>query len=108
MSTQTNPTIAPIAHDGLIDLGSLPKRLTKFRLIGCCLMLRKLEGASWRADIQADNDRLAEVVGLLAERRLSLALAGRAPEDSLANYYQYSGSSEYFLGGVVAYSNESR
>lgn len=111
MSTQTNPTIAPIAHDGLIDLritAKAPDQVSADRMLSD--VARKLEGRLGELIYGYDNDRLAEVVGhLLAERRLSLALAESCTGGLLGQLItSIPGSSEYFLGGVVAYSNESK
>lgn len=55
-----------------------------------------------------DKDTMAEVVGhLLRERKETLTLAESCTGGTIAHLVtQVSGSSSYFLGGIVAYSNE--
>jgi nicotinamide-nucleotide amidase len=55
-----------------------------------------------------DNDELAYVVGeLLKSKRLSLAVAESCTGGMLGSMItDIPGSSEYFLGGVISYSNE--
>ncbi len=109
LDNQTNPTIAPLAH-----LGEMTFRLTAHstdrteaeRLID--------EAAARIYDILGDaiygedDATLEEVVGrLLLERNMTAATAesctGGLIGDRLTNV---PGSSRYFLGGVVAYSND--
>ena len=55
-----------------------------------------------------EKETMAEVVGqILRERRATLALAESCTGGTIAHLAtQVSGSSTYFLGGIVAYSNE--
>lgn len=57
-----------------------------------------------------DEDSMASVVGnMLSSQRLKLSLAESCTGGTIAHLVtQLSGSSKYFMGGVVAYSNEAK
>lgn len=57
-----------------------------------------------------DEDSMASVVGnMLSNQRLKLSLAESCTGGTIAHLVtQLSGSSKYFMGGVVAYSNEAK
>lgn len=111
LDCQTNPTIAPLAVDGLVDL-----RITA-KASGEALALEMIDSIA--ATIRdrmgvlvygEDGEGLAAVVGsLLAERGLTVALAESCTGGLLGKMMtDVQGSSRYFLGGVVTYSNESK
>ena len=60
--------------------------------------------------VSTDGKTLAEVVGeILAQRRLTLSVAESCTAGYLAGAItDLSGASRYFLGGVVAYSNDAK
>ncbi|MEE9554026.1 MAG: CinA family nicotinamide mononucleotide deamidase-related protein, partial [candidate division Zixibacteria bacterium] len=55
-----------------------------------------------------DNDTLSQVVGdLLRDKRMTIAVAESCTGGSVGKMItDVSGSSDYFLGGIIAYSNE--
>ncbi len=111
LSSQTNPTIAPYASDGLVDLritAKAPDDETARQMIdGVAEGVRSRLGGL----IYSENDEtLAEVVGrLLSAKAETIALAESCTGGLLGKLItDVPGSSQYFLGGTVTYSNESK
>ncbi|MBE3573100.1 MAG: competence/damage-inducible protein A [Moorella humiferrea] len=107
----TNPTLAPLAKPGEVTLRLTARAADTEK---AQQMIRPLEENIRRRlndyIFGSDEDTLEGVVGsILAERRLSLAVAESCTGGLLAHRItNIPGSSDYFLGGVVAYSNEAK
>ncbi len=106
----TNPTVAPLAH-----LGEVHLRITARGT--WAEVARMLDGTEARlrerlgdAVYGADEETLDAVVArILREAKVTVAVAESCTGGLVAERLtSVPGSSAYFLGGVVAYSNESK
>ncbi|CEP68845.1 Competence-induced protein CinA [Moorella glycerini] len=106
-----NPTLAPLAAPGEVTLrltaqaGSAEQARELIRPLETAIRERLGEYI-----FGSDDDTLEGVVGaILGGRRLTLAIAESCTGGLLAHRVtNIPGSSDYFLGGVVAYSNEAK
>lgn len=111
LSSQTNPTIAPYASDGLVDLRITAKaqddETARQMIDRVAESIRSRLGGLIYGE---DNETLAEVVGrLLLTKGETIALAESCTGGLLGKLItDVPGSSRYFLGGTVTYSNESK
>lgn len=111
LAGQSNPTIAPLAQDGLVDLritAKAPDVATAEQMIS--EVAREIRTRFGALVYGEDGEQLAQVVGrLLVERGFSLATAESCTGGLIGKLItDVPGSSRYFQGGVVAYSNESK
>jgi nicotinamide-nucleotide amidase len=111
LSSQTNPTIAPYASDGLIDLritAKAPDDASAQQMIDT--VAQSIRDRLGTLIYGEGSETLAEVVGgLLSETGQTIALAESCTGGFLGKLItDVPGSSRYFLGGVVTYSNESK
>lgn len=108
LSTQSNPTIAPLAKSAEVHLRITSRAHTRTaaeRLNErCAQQIYEQLGAAVYGE---DEVTLEEAVGrLLRHRRLKLATAESCTGGLIGHRVtNVAGSSEYYLGGVVAYSN---
>jgi nicotinamide-nucleotide amidase len=106
---QENPTVAPYASMGVIKLratASAPDIAQAKTLIAPTIQaLKELGGSHYFGE---DEATLASVVGkLLAKRGQTLAVAESCTGGWLAKVLtDASGSSQFFVGGIIAYSNQ--
>lgn len=106
-----NPTLAPLAAPGEVTLrltaraGSAEQARELIRPLETAIRERLGEHL-----FGSDDDTLEGVVGaILAKRRLTLAIAESCTGGLLAHRVtNIPGSSDYFLGGMVAYSNAAK
>lgn len=105
---QSNPTLAPYAKETEVQFRLTAKAASEEEadrlLAGLEEQVRERLGAYIFA---RDDETMQEVVGrLLAERGQSVAVAESCTGGLVADWLtNVPGSSRYFLGGVVAYSN---
>ncbi|MFW6359002.1 MAG: competence/damage-inducible protein A [Chroococcales cyanobacterium] len=103
-----NPTVAPYASQGEVRLRVSAKAETeaaaKEIITPVESQIRDIAGEDY---FGADEDTLASVVGeLLKEAKQTLAVAESCTGGGLGEMLtRISGSSDYFLGGVIAYAN---
>ena len=109
LDTQTDPTIAPLASPGEVRLRITTKAECDADAD------RKIAGVEEQIRARlaayifgADDQTLESVVGeLLRQRRTTLAVAESCTGGLIASRItDVPGSSEYFVGGLAAYSNE--
>ncbi|MFQ6097811.1 MAG: competence/damage-inducible protein A [Armatimonadota bacterium] len=108
---QSDPTVAPYAHPGEVTLrittkaDSEPEADAKLSA-----MEQRLRERLGRLVFGVDDESLEAVVGrLLTQQRLTLALAESCTGGLVATRItDVSGSSDYFVGAVVAYSNAEK
>ncbi|MDA0268331.1 MAG: competence/damage-inducible protein A [Cyanobacteria bacterium] len=106
---QENPTVAPYANNGGVKLRISTRAATPEAAIACidpvAEQIQAIAGLDYYGD---DDDTLATVVGrLLLERHQTVAVAESCTGGGLGQLLTTAaGSSTYFLGGVVSYSNE--
>ena len=104
-----NPTVAPYANYGQARLRITAKANTQAEAIALIepveAEIRQLTGEFCYG---TDDDTLASVVGkLLQDHQQTLAIAESCTGGWLGeSITEVSGSSSYFLGGVISYSNE--
>ncbi len=109
LSGQTNPTIAPLAHLGEMHLritAHAPDEETARRYTAdTAAEIRSILGDAVYGE---DDTTLEAVVGeVLAERGLTVAVAESCTGGLLGHRItNVPGSSRYFRGGIMAYSNE--
>ncbi len=104
-----NPTVAPYASHGEVKLRIAAK--TQNKSIAQTLIkpieneIKQIAGLDY---VGCDEDTIASVVGdLLKQRKETLTVAESCTGGKLgAILTEISGSSNYFLGGIIAYSNE--
>lgn len=107
----TNPTVAPYAHPGQVDLRLTAKAATEE---AARALLAPLEAAVrarlGRHLFGADDETLEAVVGeRLRSRGLTLALAESCTGGMVAERItRVAGSSDYFLLGAVTYANSAK
>jgi nicotinamide-nucleotide amidase len=105
----TNPTVAPYASDGEVRLRLSAKANTELEAIALiepiAQEIKDLAGLDY---FGADRDTLADVVGrLLRQRGQTVSVAESCTGGGLGSMLTDSpGSSDYFLGGIIAYSNQ--
>lgn len=106
-----NPTVAPYAGRGEVKLRISARAATEADAIAAIEPVeRQLRHLGGRDCYGCDRDTLATVVGkLLSDRRETVAAAESCTAGGLgAMFTEVPGSSRYFLGGVMSYSNESK
>ncbi|MGK7896587.1 MAG: competence/damage-inducible protein A [Xenococcus sp. (in: cyanobacteria)] len=105
----TNPTVAPYASQGEVRLRISAKAASEAEAIALIEPIvqevQKIAGLDY---FGSDDDSLTSVVGnLLRDRQETLAVAESCTGGGLgAMLTEIPGSSDYFLGGVIAYANE--
>ena len=105
----TNPTVAPYASQGEVRLRISAKATSEAEAIALiepiAQDIQEIAGLDY---FGADDDTLTSVVGnLLRDRKETLAVAESCTGGGLgAILTEIPGSSDYFLGGVIAYANE--
>jgi nicotinamide-nucleotide amidase len=106
---QENPTVAPYASNGGVKLRISTRTATPEAAIACidpvAQQIQAIAGADYYGD---DDDTLATVVGrLLLAQHQTVGVAESCTGGGLGQLLTTAaGSSAYFLGGVVSYSNE--
>jgi nicotinamide-nucleotide amidase len=111
LSTQTDPTVAPYAHPGEVTLRITTKAASEAEADAkLTAMEQRLRERLGTFVFGLDDETLEVVVGrLLRQHGLTLALAESCTGGLVASRItDVSGSSDYFLGGVVAYSNAEK
>ncbi len=109
INAQTNPTVAPYAKLAEVHIRVTARASSKDE---AAALITPVEAAIRERAGQyvygTDEQTLEEVVGLLMrERGLTLAVAESCTGGGLgARLTNIPGSSDYFLGGVISYSNE--
>lgn len=104
-----NPTVAPYAAQGEVRLRVTAKAATadeaEKAIDPIATQLRQIAGADY---FGADNDTLASVVAaLLKQRQETVSVAESCTGGGLGEALTaIAGSSSYFAGGVISYSNE--
>ncbi|ELS00981.1 competence/damage-inducible protein CinA-like protein [Xenococcus sp. PCC 7305] len=105
----TNPTVAPYASQGEVRLRLSAKATSETEAIALiepiAQEIQEIAGLDY---FGADDESLTSVVGnLLRDRQETLAVAESCTGGGLgAMLTENPGSSDYFLGGVIAYANE--
>ena len=105
----TNPTVAPYASKGEVRLRISAKAKSegeaKALIEPIAQQIQTIAGLDY---FGADDDTLASVVGkLLKDRGETLSVAESCTGGGLgAMLTEIPGSSDYFLGGIIAYANE--
>lgn len=105
----TNPTVAPYAQTGTVRLRVSAKATTEAAAMGLidpvAQQLQEIAGLDY---FGCDEETLTSAVGkLLRDRGETVGVAESCTGGGLgAMLTETPGSSEYFLGGVVSYSNE--
>lgn len=105
----TNPTVAPYASKGEVRLRLSAKAVSQDEALKIiepvAQQIKEIAGLDY---FGKDDDTLASVVGeLLREAGQTLAVAESCTGGGLgAMLTAISGSSDYFLGGIIAYSNK--
>jgi nicotinamide-nucleotide amidase len=107
----TNPTVAPYANHGEVKLrisAQAPTEAAAIQLIEP--IEQRLRQISGRDYYGADQETLASVVGeLLRATQSTLSVAESCTGGGLGQMItDVPGSSEYFLGGVIAYDNQAK
>lgn len=111
LGNQANPTIAPLAQDGLVDLRITAKADNRTQADQMLSeVAREIHSRLGGLVYGEGREQLPKVVGrLLAESGRTLALAESCTGGLLGKLMTDNpGSSRYFQGGVVTYSNESK
>lgn len=110
LTTQTNPTIAPLAKRGevLLRITAKADRREKAELLINGVeeeIKQRLPGY-----VFGNDQELEEVVGrLLTEKGLTLGIAESCTGGLISHRItEVPGSSAYYLGGITAYSNEMK
>jgi nicotinamide-nucleotide amidase len=104
----TNPTVAPYASLGEVKLRISAKASSEAEAIALINpVAQKIQEIAGLDYFGCDDDSLASVVGtFLRERRETLSVAESCTGGGLGEMLtRISGSSDYFLGGVIAYDN---
>ncbi|BBC22803.1 competence/damage-inducible protein A [Pseudanabaena sp. ABRG5-3] len=104
-----NPTVAPYANYGQARLRITARANTQAEAIALIAPIEaEIRGLTGEFCYGTDEDTLASVAGkLLQERGQTLAVAESCTGGGLGEALtDVSGSSSYFLGGVISYSNE--
>ena len=105
----TNPTVAPYASMGEVRLRVAAKaktpELAKKLIDPIAEEIKTIAGIDYFGD---DEDTIASVVGqLLKEKQQTVSVAESCTGGGLgAMFTEVAGSSSYFYGGVISYSNE--
>lgn len=104
-----NPTVAPYASEGMVKLRVSAKAESEAAAIALidpiAQQLQEIAGEDY---FGSDDETLASVVGqLLRDRGETLSVAESCTGGGLGTLLtETPGSSDYFLGGVISYSNE--
>ena len=105
----TNPTVAPYASKGEVRL-RIAARASSEREAEALIdpVARQIQTIAGLDYFGADEDTLASVVGkLLKHRGETVSVAESCTGGGLgAMFTEVAGSSDYFLGGIIAYANE--
>jgi nicotinamide-nucleotide amidase len=107
----SNPTVAPLATGGVVNLRITTKAGTPAdALREIERMEREVRSRLSDYVFGADEETMQSVVGgLLRAKRLTIATAESCTAGLLsARLTEVSGSSDYYLSSVVAYSNEAK
>lgn len=107
----TNPTVAPYAHPGQVDLRLTAKAATESEARALLAPVEaEIRARLGRHVFGADDETLESVVGdLLRRRGLTLALAESCTGGLVAGRItRIAGSSDYFLLGAVTYANAAK
>ncbi|MGK7873863.1 MAG: competence/damage-inducible protein A [Xenococcaceae cyanobacterium] len=105
----TNPTVAPYASKGEVRLRVSAKATSEADamaiIVPVAQQLQKIAGLDY---FGADDDTLASVVGqLLQDADETLSVAESCTGGGLGEMLtSVSGSSDYFMGGVISYDNQ--
>lgn len=104
-----NPTVAPYASMGEVKLRVSTKaknRESAEKIIHP--VAKEIEAIAGEDYFGYDNDTIASVVGkILLERQETLSVAESCTGGGLGSMLtEVSGSSSYFMGGIIAYSNQ--
>ncbi|NLZ38394.1 MAG: competence/damage-inducible protein A [Firmicutes bacterium] len=111
LHSQINPTIAPLAKKGEVHLRLTAKAANKSE---CLKMLESMEekirSLLGNSVYARDQETMAEVVStLLLKNKMTIAVAESCTGGYLAHTLtNIPGSSQYFLQGLVTYSNEAK
>ena len=103
-----NPTVAPYASQGTVKLRISARAISETKAISLiepvAKEILKIAGNDYYGD---DDDTLASVVGdLLRDRGQTLSVAESCTGGGLGQMITaVSGSSSYFLGGIISYDN---
>jgi len=111
IASQTNPTIAPLAGKGEVRVRITCKEKDEKKAQEKIEeMVRAVKGIIGEYIYGEDDDTLERVTGNLLEKNgLSLALAESCTGGLVGSRItDVPGSSKYFLGGIVAYSNKMK
>ncbi len=106
---QENPTVAPYAGNGGVKLRISTRAATPEAAIACIEpVAQQIQAIAGLDYYGTDDDTLATVVGrLLLKHGQTVAVAESCTGGGLGQLLtSAAGSSAYFLGGVVSYSNE--
>lgn len=106
-----NPTLAPLANPGEVALRLTARASTRKAARELIVPLEKAIRQRLEAYIfGCDNDSLEGVIGAaLAGRKLTLATAESCSGGLLSSRLtNIPGSSNYFLGGLITYSNDAK
>jgi nicotinamide-nucleotide amidase len=109
--SQKNPTIALLARNGEIHVRLTAKAETVEKSDALIESLeKKLRAHIGEYIFGTDSTTLEQTVGnLLLENKMHIAIAESCTGGALSSRItDVPGSSEYYLGGVVSYSNESK
>ncbi|MBD2576958.1 competence/damage-inducible protein A [Oscillatoria sp. FACHB-1406] len=105
----TNPTVAPYASYGLVKLRVSAKAESEATAIALIEPIaRQLQEIAGEDYFGCDEETLASIVGtLLRESGETLSVAESCTGGALgAMLTDIPGSSDYFLGGIISYSND--
>jgi nicotinamide-nucleotide amidase len=105
----TNPTVAPYASKGEVRLRVSTKAKSEAEALRVILpVAQEIQAIAGFDYFGCDDDTLASVVGeLLREREETLSVAESCTGGGLgAQITSVSGASDYFMGGVITYSNQ--
>ncbi|BAQ66276.1 competence/damage-inducible protein A [Geminocystis sp. NIES-3709] len=105
----SNPTVAPYASMGEVKL-RVSAKAKDIQLAQNLIhpVAKEIESIAGEDYLGYDNDTLASVVGKLLEKRgQTLSVAESCTGGGLgAMLTEVAGSSSYFIGGIIAYSNQ--
>lgn len=105
----TNPTVAPYASMGEVKLRVSAKAKSKEKAENLILPVAKeIESIAGDDYFGYDHDTIASVLGkMLVDRQETIGVAESCTGGGLgAMLTEVPGSSQYFMGGVIAYSNQ--
>ena len=105
----TNPTVAPYASKGEVRLRVTAKAASQEEAVALIEpVAEQIQAIAGLDYFGADEDTLASVVGqLLRDRGETLSVAESCTGGGLGEILTTTpGSSDYFLGGIIAYANQ--